>query len=166
MCKSLKASSSEGGRAASSEAFRVTSETYQMLLTSYSDQYSCYTQNVENNVCVCPQGVVDYVCETSLYTRCYINITEPAFWEGCEDKEDSFYYLYSVPGFSPCFWYNFSSAIDVEFNLQCQQITTDGLVSMTPSSTVGYPYRDVIQAPNLDTQTSVSSGQQIEFVEE
>ena len=50
MCKSLKASSSEGGRAASSEAFRVTSETYQMLLTSYSDQYSCYTQNVENNV--------------------------------------------------------------------------------------------------------------------
>lgn len=119
MCKSLKTSSSESGRAVSTEAFRVTSETYQTLLTSYSDQYSCYTQNVENNVCVCPKGVVDYVCETNMYTRCYINITEPAFWEGCEDKEDSFYYLYSVPGFSPCFWYNFSSAIDVEFELQC-----------------------------------------------
>ena len=63
MCKSLK-TSAEGGRQASSEAFRVTSETYNLLLSSYSDQYSCYTQNVENNVCVCPKGVVDYVCET------------------------------------------------------------------------------------------------------
>ena len=155
MCQSLKTPGSDGGRQVSSDPFRVTSETYNMLHANYSDQYSCYSKNVENNVCVCPQGVVDYVCATEQYTRCYINITEPAFYKGCENEfEDSFYYLYSVPGFSPCFWQNFSSSIDVEFTLNCQLIDTTGLVSMTKGDSIGYPYRDVIKQPNLDTQTT------------
>ena len=104
MCKSLNTASTEGDQAGAEE-FRVTNETYSLLQSEYSDQYSCYTENVENNVCVCPQGAVDYLCATDLYTKCYINITEPAFYKGCENEfEDSFYYLYSVPGFSPCFW--------------------------------------------------------------
>ena len=37
---------------------------------------------------------------------------------------------------------------------------------MDTSSSVGYPYRDVIKAPNLETQTKVSANQQIEFMEE
>lgn len=122
MCKSLKADSDS-----ENEAFRVTSETYDMLLSNYSDQYSCYTENVEKNVCVCPKGIVDSECNTDLYTRCYINITDPPFYKGCENEfEDSFYYLYSVPGFSPCFWQNFSSTIDVTFELNCQLIETTG----------------------------------------
>jgi hypothetical protein len=60
-------------------------------------------------VCVCSGGVVDFECNTALYTKCYINITDPPFYKGCgpadgEKFQDSFYYLYSVPGFSPCFW--------------------------------------------------------------
>ena len=46
---------------------------------------------------------------------------------------------------------NFSSSIDVEFTLNCQQIETTGLVSMATGNDVGYPYRDVIQSPNMDT---------------
>ena len=165
MCRSLKTASTEG-RQTGDQEFRVTNETYSLLISQYSDQYSCYTKNVENNVCVCPQGVVDYVCATDLYTKCYINITEPAFYKGCENEfEDSFYYLYSVPGFSPCFWQNFSSSIDVEFTLNCQQIETTGLVSMATGNDVGYPYRDVIQSPNMDTQTQVSASSEIEFLE-
>ena len=57
MCKNLKSSNTAGS---SDSAFRVSSETYHMLLSNYSDQYSCYTQNVENNVCVCPSGSVDF----------------------------------------------------------------------------------------------------------
>ena len=60
------------------------------------------------------------MCATELYTRCYINITEPALYKGCEDKyEDSFYYLYSIPGFSPCYFFNFSNPLTVEFDLNC-----------------------------------------------
>ena len=44
MCKSLKAASSESRQSSNdNQPFRVTSETYNMLLSNYSDQYSCYT---------------------------------------------------------------------------------------------------------------------------
>ncbi len=36
MCKSIKPG-------ANSAAFRVTHETYQLVLTEYSEQYSCYS---------------------------------------------------------------------------------------------------------------------------
>ena len=135
-----------------------------MLHANYSDQYSCYTQNVVNNVCVCPQGKIDYLCATDLYTKCAINVTNPPFYKGCENEfEDSFYYLYSVPGFSPCFWQNFSSSIDVEFALTCMQMSADGLVNMATEPDVGYPYRDVIDEPNGDPFTYVSSSPETEF---
>lgn len=37
---------------------------------------------------------------------------------------------------------------------------------MTQGSSVGYEYRDVIKAPNLDTLTQVSASPEVEFVEE
>lgn len=99
MCQSRKSAQPQK----SDQPFRVAQETYNFLLSNYSDQYSCYTQNVENNVCVCPGGSVDFECNTELKQKCYINITSPPFYQGCEDRPDSFEYLYSVPGFSPCY---------------------------------------------------------------
>jgi len=161
MCKSV---SDANVSQKASEPFRVTSETYQMLLTNYTDQYSCYTQNVENNVCVCPGGRMDVQCATKLYTKCYVNITEPAFFKGCEDKfEDSFYYLYSIPGFSPCFWYNFNETVDVTYEVHCQQVTDMGLTTTNKSPKVGYPYRDVVKEPNMNTLSQVSSQPETEF---
>ena len=46
------------------EAFRVTGETYQMLSSNYTDQYSCNVEQVETNVCVCPSGYMDVRCDT------------------------------------------------------------------------------------------------------
>ena len=122
MCKPLK----RGAKA--SEAFRVSKHTYDRVLTDYASQYSCYTQMIETNVCVCPKGTIDYQCATETYTKCAINVTSPAFYKGCEDKEDSFYYLYSVPGFSPCYPQNFTQSINVEFELTCKDINQNGLV--------------------------------------
>jgi len=73
MCRSIK-------NPRVSDAFRVTKETYNRILANYADQFSCYVQNTERNVCVCPQNMVDFECGTSKPTKCYINITEPAFW--------------------------------------------------------------------------------------
>ena len=41
MCQSL--SKANAAKSSSSEPFRVDAETYQLLLSNYSDQYYCYT---------------------------------------------------------------------------------------------------------------------------
>lgn len=165
MCMSLSPKNMVGQKA--SEPFRVTSETYQMLLQNYTDQYSCYTQNVETNVCVCPSGYMDVMCSTDLYTRCYMNITDPPFYAGCENEyEDSFYYLYSIPGFTPCFWHNFNSSIELSFEIHCQQVQENGLTTTNRAPKVGYPYRDVIREPNVTILSQVSSLPEIEFTVE
>lgn len=158
MCKSLKSAQNHQ----SDQPFRVDSETYHFLLSNYSDQYSCYTQNVENNVCVCPGGKVDFECATALQQKCYINITSPPFYQGCEDRADTFEYLYSVPGFSPCYPQDFNTAVEVEFELICKLINENGLVSAKKED-VGYPYRDVIKEPNSSPFTYVSISQETEF---
>ena len=163
MCKSL---SSANANEMQGQPFRVESDTYHMLLTNYTDQYSCYTQNVENNVCVCPSGAVDYMCDTLTYQKCYINITEPPFWKDCADeKEDSFYYLYSVPGFSPCYPQDFNQPKEVEFNLTCKTIDEDGLVSVGRVD-VGYPYRDVVKYADTNLASYVADTPETEFAEE
>ena len=120
---------------------------------------------MENNVCVCPGGYMDAVCDTEMYTKCYINITKPAFYEGCEDKfEDSFYYLYSIPGFSPCFWHKFNESYDIEFKTKCQIVQDGGLTTASKEPRVGYPYRDVIREANVNSLSQVSSSPETEFV--
>lgn len=94
------------------------------------------------DVCVCPKGRGDYLCATISDTKCYINITDPALYEGCADKfEDSAYYLYSIPGFSPCFWFDFTAVTHMKYNLNCRPV--DGS-SMTADEVTGYEYRDVV----------------------
>ena len=160
MCKSLKTNTQNK----SNQPFRVDAETYHLLHSQYSDQYSCYTQNVENNVCMCPTGTVDYLCATELYTRCYINITNPAFYAGCTG-EDSFFYIYSIPGFSPCFYQNFTDPTEqeIEFELNCQQLNTTGLVNVQKEPDVGYPYRDIIKEPQSNNINYISSSPETEF---
>lgn len=116
---------------------------------------------------MCPSGYTDVRCDTELYTKCYINITEPAFYKSCADEhEDSFYYLYSIPGFSPCFWYNFNESIQVGFEVNCQQVTENGLTTNNRAPKVGYPYRDVIRQPSANQLSQVSSSPETEFTVE
>ena len=62
------------------EAFRVSKETYDFLTANHTDQYTCHTKDVENNVCVCPEGKSDFECLTASYQKCYLNITDPMFY--------------------------------------------------------------------------------------
>lgn len=140
MCKNVQINQATGKP---KEAFRVSRETYQYLLANHSDSYSCYTQNTETNVCVCPKGQSDFECATATYQKCYLNITSPAFYQGCEDREDTPYYLYSVPGYSPCYFLDFTTSYTVEFTINCKTVDQNGLVSVQREE-VGYEYRDVI----------------------
>ncbi len=67
----------------------------------------------ETNVCVCPQGYTDFECSTPLYKKCFINITEPAFYKQCENQKDTPYYLYSIQGYDPCYYLNFSKSHEI-----------------------------------------------------
>ena len=82
-----------------------------------------------------------------MYTKCYVNITEPNLSEGCANKTDSAYYLYSIPGFSPCFFFDFTSKTPFElgYNLNCKQMDTDGqMAAVKETEFTGYQYRDVV----------------------
>ena len=158
MCKTLKLQSSEKSK----EPFRVTKETYQFLLANYSDQYSCFTKNVQTNVCVCPKGQSDFECNTAAYKKCYLNITDPAFYKGCEWKEDTPYYLYSVPGYSPCYYQNFSEPYTVEFTMTCKEVDANGLIEVQTEQ-AGYEYRDVIEEPEFVPFSYVSQNHETSF---
>jgi len=110
------------------EQFRVTKDTYRTLMTGYAHQFDCSVEQVTNDVCVCPKGTGDWLCATDLYTKCYVNITDPPLYKGCADKPDSAYYLYSVPGFSPCFFFDFTSKtpFNLGYELNCRTVNTTG----------------------------------------
>ena len=161
MCRSLKAQSTEKSKA--KEAFRVTKETYQFLLANNSDTHSCFTKDVETNVCVCPKGQSDFECYTDSYKKCYLNITNPAFYQGCEDKfEDSPYYLYSVPGYSPCYFLNFTEPYTIEYYMQCKTVDPNGTVEVQREQ-VGYEYRDVIKEPEFVPFSYVTQNHETSF---
>jgi hypothetical protein len=40
-------------------------------------------------------------------TKCYVNVTDPPFYKRCE-KADTPEYMYSIPGFDPCYPLDFS----------------------------------------------------------
>jgi len=72
-------------------------------------------------------------------------MTKPALYVGCEDKEDSFYYLYSIPGFSPCYKHFFNETYTFEYDVKCQLVTENGLTTRSRAPRVGYAYRDVVR---------------------
>ena len=159
MCKNEAQSQSSEKK---KEAFRVSRETYDFLTANHTDQYSCYTREVETNVCVCPKGKSDFECLTASYSKCYLNITDPTFYKGCEDREDSPYYLYSVPGYSPCWPVNFTEPYTVEFYIICKPVDETGLVEVQREE-VGYEYRDVIKQPEFVPFSQVSQNHEASF---
>ena len=124
--------------------YRVTQETYHKLLNA--EGYKCTTKNMTRNVCVCPKGYGDYQCGTQLYQKCMVNITEPAFYKGCQGQKDTPYYFYSLPGYDPCFYLNFSRSQEIKFNLKCKVIYENGLNDPNVEG-AGYKYRDVLEPP-------------------
>jgi hypothetical protein len=76
------------------------------------------------------------MCSTETYKKCYINITEPAFYAGCT-KEDSPYYMYSIKGYDPCFYFDFSTEVNIKFLIECRQVNEAGVVGLGDEK-VGY----------------------------
>ena len=70
-------------------------------------------------MCVCPMGFTGYLCQTRQNTKCYLNITKPELYKPCPEKKDSYFYMYSIPGFDPCHPIPFDEPIEIEFEVNC-----------------------------------------------
>lgn len=60
--------------------------------------------------------------------------------------------MYSIPGYSPCFFIDFKTVLDVQFKVKCMYIvpaTVAGEHKMIkdPQPSVGYEYRDIVVPP-------------------
>jgi len=100
------------------EAFRVTDDDYATLI-DYIDDFECWTEERETPLCMCAPGNTDFVCMTQMSQSCVVNITSPPLYEGCMDRPDSDYYMYSLGGFAPCYYYDFNEVYEFELTLQC-----------------------------------------------
>lgn len=68
-------------------------------------------------------------------------------YEGCSGKyPDSDFYLYSIPGFTPCNFYDFSKKYTIKYKLDCRDISANGGVVVDGGHKEGtkYSYADVI----------------------
>lgn len=128
-------------------SYRVTYDTFKDLtsLPYYLKRVTCTRENVINNVCWCPAGYTGYLCDTMSYYKSYVNITEPALYKGCKDREDSDYYVYSIQGFDPCFHFDFEKEYTIKYRIQTLGIDDKGVVLQNGHQEgVKYKYQDIV----------------------
>ena len=94
---------------------------------------------------MCAPGRTDFLCQNAAEQQCFVHIREPNFDQGCMGNPDSDYYLYSLGGFAPCFYFDFSATYEITVTIECQLVT---LAAPAPNEiSPGYQYRDVVTAP-------------------
>ena len=82
---------------------------------------------------MCQSGFYGLNCETHLYSKCLVNITSPPVHDvtKCEIPQiDSMDYLFSIEGFAPCWYFDFTKSYDIKYKLNCKAIGVDGEVSI------------------------------------
>jgi len=78
---------------------------------------NCPSEVATNEACYCPEGFSGYDCSLRASLKCYVNITEPALFEGCKypNSED---YVFSISGYDPCNFYDFDNeTITIHYRL-------------------------------------------------
>lgn len=154
---------------------RVSETTYNNMTTLpyFKLKYACKIVQETKGVCLCAAGYTGYTCDEFEYTKCYVNITTPALYKGCNGT-DSEAYVYSIKGFDPCFKYDFTSNTTMKYLLQCRAINSQGFVKEDGHKEgIGYNYENVISSPKFEesqfkyaavnnkTQMKVMTGEKI-----
>jgi hypothetical protein len=70
-------------------------------------------------------------------------VTDPPFYKRCE-KEDTPEYMYSIPGFDPCYPLDFSQKQTIKFMINCRNFDDTQTIPDPQSENLGYEYRDVV----------------------
>ena len=115
----------------------------------YPQDFTCRKDIVHKSVCACSPGYTGGLCATVNNQSCFVNITDPPLYAGCS-YPDTDYYLYSLGGFAPCYWYDFTKTYTFQILIQCMMQVPNVLGNL------GYQYRNVIEAPQQSTLGSVA----------
>lgn len=59
--------------------------------------------------------------------------------------------MYSIPGYDPCFYFDFTKSYTIGYQLVCKYIDETGMVDVN-SENMGYQYRDVIKFATMTNQ--------------
>jgi hypothetical protein len=82
-----------------------------------------------------------------------VNVTNPPFYKTeCQDRADTTYYRYSIAGYDPCSFFDFSKPLTFKFKLYCQVFDETGFIEPNQEN-IGYKYRDVVDVPTLEEET-------------
>lgn len=84
---------------APNNVIRVNNQSYIYLTTLpyYTSRATCYMAEKTHDACYCSAGYTGALCQYQDATKCYVNVTSPKLYEGCQDEyEDSEYYMYSI----------------------------------------------------------------------
>ncbi|TNV79791.1 hypothetical protein FGO68_gene10759 [Halteria grandinella] len=125
------------------DSFRVDSSTYENLQQNYTSQYQCRAELVQKEVCYCAQGYYGYSCVAAVQQKCYVNVTDPPFYQRC-NREDTPDYMYSIPGFDPCYPLDFKEKQSIKFMINCRNFDDTNTVPEPNGENLGYDYRDVV----------------------
>ena len=82
--------------------------------------------------------------------KCYLNVTEPALYKSCSDKQDSYFYMYSIPGFDPCHPVSFTEPLDFQFYVNCKFLMPNSNAFDTSTRKLGVDYPNQVQAEEDD----------------
>lgn len=72
-----------------------------------------------------------------------MNVTDPPFYQRCS-KEDTPEYMYSIPGFDPCYPLDFKEKQTIRFMINCRNFDDTATVPDPNGENLGYDYRDVV----------------------
>lgn len=67
-----------------------------------------------------------------------------------------------MPGYSPCYYQNFTGPYTVKYTMVCKSVDANGLVEVQREQ-VGYEYRDVIKEPEFVPFSYVSQNHETSF---
>jgi hypothetical protein len=81
---------------------------------------------------------------------CYLNITNPALYESCSDRPDTFEYMYSIPGFDPCHPLDFTQKFNLQFYANCKFLLPGTRTFESTDTKLGVSYPNVITADEED----------------
>jgi hypothetical protein len=83
---------------------------------------------------------------------CYVNVTNPPFYKReCSDRPDTNYYRYSIAGYDPCYYFDFSKIHTLKFKLYCQVFDEKGFIEPNKEN-IGYKYRDVVDVSTFEEE--------------
>lgn len=125
----------------------------------YQERATCREETKQTPTCICPSGYTGHLCKTALPNQCFVQITQPNLAAGCSEQfEDSDYYVYSIQGYDPCYFFNLEKKTTIKYKLTCQAINSNfEVIEGGHPEGLGFKYSDILDPALIDTDVFITA---------